>query len=174
MRITTYCEFDTSLSKDNSEIDNWEDYVKYINDLAWNRLRDKEMKIPYVSDKFGKLDIFIGIDTFINDIDGKATIFAWIKPEDQDATYGDEDWYNYMKTNSAFVDLIESKMAEYIEMANNILKDIQFPKDEELIFKNEYFYMKINIINPEHTPTFIPLTIDTTIDRNALIDNVDN
>lgn len=34
MRITTYCEFNTSLSTDNSEIDNWEDYVKYINDLA--------------------------------------------------------------------------------------------------------------------------------------------
>lgn len=52
MRITTYCEFNTSLLTDNSEIDNWEDYVKYINDLVWIRLRDKEMKIPYVSDKF--------------------------------------------------------------------------------------------------------------------------
>ena len=33
MRITTYCEFNTSLSTDNSEIDNWEDYVKYISGL---------------------------------------------------------------------------------------------------------------------------------------------
>ena len=43
---------------------------------------------------FGKLDILIGIDVFISDRDGKATIYVWIKPEDQDATYEDEALYN--------------------------------------------------------------------------------
>ncbi len=72
MRITTYCEFNTSLSTDNSEIDNWEDYVKYINDLARLDLEIRKWKFLMFLISFGKLDILIGIDVFISDRDGKA------------------------------------------------------------------------------------------------------
>lgn len=171
MRIRTECEFKTSLTTENSSIDGWDEYIEYLNDLIYKRLGDKDMKATYESDKFGTLKITVGIDEFIDDSDGDAHIIVWIEPENTELEYNDDDWYYYMKTNNGFVEFIESKVAEFVELVNTTIKDIQFPKNESLIFKNERFYMEISPICSKHTPEYVPFQIDTYINKDDIIDN---
>ena len=80
MRIKTECEFKTSLTTENSSIDGWDEYIEYLNDIIYKRLGDKDIKTIYESDKFGTLEITVGIDEFIDNKDGDAQIIIWIKP----------------------------------------------------------------------------------------------
>lgn len=171
MRIITECEFKTSLTTENSSIDGWDEYIKYLNDIIYKRLCDKDTKAIYESDKFGTLEITVGIYEFIDDTAGDVHIIVWIKPNNEELKYNDDDWYDYMTTSNGFVDFIESKVSEFVELVNNTIKDIQFPKNENLIFKNEQFYMEISPICPNHTPEYVPFQIDTYINREDIIVN---
>lgn len=171
MRIKTECEFKTSITTENSSIDGWDEYIEYLNDIIYKRLGDKNTKAIYESDKFGTLEITVGIYEFIDDTDGDAHIIVWIKPNNEELKYNDYDWYDYMTTSNGFVDFIKSKVSEFVELVNTIIKDIQFPKNENLIFKNGQFYMEISPICPNHTPEYVPFQIDTYINRDDIIVN---
>lgn len=171
MRIKTECEFKTSLTTENSSIDGWDEYIEYLNDIIYKRLGDKDIKAIYESDKFGTLEITVGIDEFIDNKDGDAQIIIWIKPKNEELEYNDDDWYSYMKTANGFVEFIESKVSEFVELVNTTIKDIQFPKNENLIFKDERFYMEISPIYSHHTPEYVPFQIDTYINKDDIIDN---
>lgn len=171
MRIRTECEFKTSLTTENSSIDGWDEYIEYLNEIIYKRLGDKDTKSIYESDKFGTLEITVGIDEFIDDTDGDAHILVWIKPKNEELEYNDDDWYYYMTTSNGFVEFIESKVSEFVELVNTTIKDIQFPKNETLIFKDERFYMEISPICPNHTPEYVPFQIDTYINKDDIVDN---
>ena len=173
MKVRTFCEFPTSLLTEDSSFDNWTEFIDYINDFIFKRLGHSDTKSIYNSDKFGELSIRVGIDHFIEDFDGKANIFVWIEPKNQDLTYDDDEWYNYMKECSDFVDFLVAEVEEFIKMVNQELKEIKFPKNENLIFKDERFYMEINPLFANHHAEFVPFQMDTEIDRNQLIDNID-
>lgn len=172
MRIRTECKFKTSLTTENSSIDGWDEYIEYLNDIIHKRLGDKYVKAIYESDEFGTLAITVGIYTFIDDTDGKARILVWIKPKNEELEYNDDDWYDYMTASNGFVEFIESKVAEFVELVNTTIKDIQFPKNENLVFKDEQFYMEISPIYPNHIPEYVPFQIDTYINRDDIIDNL--
>ena len=72
MKIRTYCDLDSTLSVETSNIDNWGDYIEYLNDILFRRLCDKDEKVTFKSERFGNLDIIVGLDQFFQDRDGKA------------------------------------------------------------------------------------------------------
>ena len=91
MKIRTYCDLDSTLSVETSNIDNWGDYIEYLNDILFRRLCDKDEKVTFKSERFGNLDIIVGLDQFFQDRDGKAEVMINIFTKDENITYNEDD-----------------------------------------------------------------------------------
>lgn len=168
--IRSEIKFDNVISVDNSSITNWDDYIEYLNDIMYGLAGDSDKKLNYHSDKFGDLEILLYIDEALDDRDGKFVIL--IKINDSRDNFNEDDWYNDLADDVQFINFLENQLVQYINELNAAFNHIQFPKNEELIYMDENLYMRISPTNYKHTPEFVPFTIDTTVDRDQLFDNI--
>lgn len=175
MKLVTYCTVDTTLSSDQcSSIDNWDDYIEYINDIIYSK--HVEVRNVYTTNKLGNLGIIIDSDNLFDDKDGKAIIYITIIPTNDDKYNTEDEWYNVfydeLKDNKKFIQFLESLVLEFINNMNEVVKHIVIPKMENLIFKNERFFMEISPLVSSHTPEYIPIQLDSNIDINDFYSNL--
>ena len=172
MKIRTYCDLDSTLSVETSNIDNWGDYIEYLNDILFRRLCDKDEKVTFKSERFGNLDIIVGLDQFFQDRDGKAEVMINIFTKDENITYNEDEWYEHMNEDIVLIETIERMIKTFVEKVNASIKDIKYPKNETLIFKDGHYYMEINPNCPNHVPEYISLRVENDINRDNLIYNL--
>ena len=143
MKIQTYVALDTVISKCNSDIENFDDYIKYLNNKVYFQEDVKSMfkHVTFIDTLFGKLFIDVYVDEIFNDSDGKADVFVDIVPENN----LDEDFvYDNFDKQKVLLKFIEEQVVDFVNTLNNCLKTYAIPMDENLIFKGESFYMEIS------------------------------
>jgi len=168
--ILSEIKFDNVLSVDTGSVDNWEEYIEYLNGAMYDLAGEADKKLNYHSDKFGDLKIILYIDQPLDEDNGEFEIR--IKINDSRDNFNEDDWYDGLADDVQFINFLENQLVQYINELNSTFNHIQFPKNEELIYKDESLYMRISPINYKHTPEFVPFTIDTTVDRDQLFDNI--
>lgn len=167
--IRSDIKFDTVISTDNCDIANWDEYIEYLNDIIFDIAGKDDKMVDYHSAKFGDLKIRLYIDVALDD-DGKFEVL--IITNDSRDNFNEDDWYDGLADDVQFVNFLEDQIVKYVNELNEKLSKILYPKGEELIYKDEELYMKISPINNQHTPEFVPFSIDTTVDRDQLFDNI--
>ena len=168
--IRSEVKFATTLSADNSDIQNWDEYIDYLNDVIYKLTKDQDKKLNYHSDKFGDLSIIIYLDSPLDDDDGKFEIRLRI--QDSRDNFNEDDWYDGLADDTAFMNYLEEQLIAYINELNPTLGQIQHPLGEELIYKNESLYMRISPINDKHTPEFVHFSVEPEVDRDQIFDNI--
>lgn len=168
--IRSEIKFDTVLSTDENNIDNWNEYIEYLNDTIYKLTNDLEKKLNYTSDIFGDLKIILYMDQPLDDRDGKFEIR--VKINDSRNNFNEDDWYDELAEDSQFIQFLDEQIVIYINDLNDILKQIKYPINEELIYKDGSLYMRISPINNKHVPEYVDFSIDTNIDTDQLFDNI--
>ncbi len=168
--IRSEVKFATILSTDTSDIDNWDEYIEYLNDTIYKLTNDLEKKLNYKSNKFGDLKIILYIDQPLDDRDGKFEIR--VKINDSRDNFNEDDWYDGLAEDAQFIRFLEEQLVIYIKELNDILKQIKYPINEELIYKDGSLYMRISPINNKHVPVYVDFAIDTEVDTSQLFDNI--
>lgn len=169
--IRSDIKFATILSTDEcSCVDNWDEYIEYLNDTIYKLTNDLEKKLNYKSDKFGDLKIILYMDQPLDDRDGKFEIH--VKINDSRDNFNEDDWYDGLAEDVPFIRFLEEQLVIYINELNDILKQIKHPINEELIYKDESLYMRISPINTKHVPEYVDFAIDTDVDTDQLFDNI--
>lgn len=171
LKVRSFIKLDTPLSTDNGDIDNWINYIEYLNDIIYKLVKDLDKNCVYNSNIFGTVKYIIYTDEAINDRDGKYIIQYNLIDERENAEELENDWYEKLELDKDFLDNIISNTKEYIIDINNAIKQIQYPINENLIYKNEHLYMEISPINSKHTPEFVPLAVDDDINIEDFLDN---
>lgn len=92
--------------------------------------------------------------------------------KDDNIIYNEDEWYEHMNDDPALIETIEHMIKTFIEKINCAIKDIKYPKNETLIFKDGRFYMEISPICSNHTPEYISLEVENNINRDNLIYNI--
>lgn len=173
MKIRTNCECSTSLQNFNSLVENYDDYIDYINEVIYKRIGSTDTVGVIQTNDLGELKVRVGIDELLSSYGtgDKATIEARMETERDDLN--EDQLMDIFEKDRPLMQHLYDLFLEHVDVVNDAIKDIMLPVDENLIFKYEHFYMEISTFNPTHTPSFIPLKLnkDFNFDED-IIENI--
>lgn len=157
--IRTYLNLDTSISMDNSNIENWEEYANYINNEVYSRILDIDKKFIVQTNYFGNIEVILKPHDCLEDDEGKFVIL--IKMTVDNNTIDEDIFYNKFSKDTNLINSIVEHIIEYADEINERIKDIKHPLNENLIYKNENLYMELHPLFPKYEPTIVSLSLIT-------------
>ena len=158
MKIKTYIDQPNTISRDTSSINNWEEYIDYLNN-EWiiPSIKDISKQTIIKSTIFGDVTVVLDTDIPMNDSDGTFRILVTMYDNRKNAN--EDEWYDKFADDKTFINALEQTITSYIDDLNNVI-EYKHPWEESLVFHDGRLYMEINSFCPEHTPEFVKFSID--------------
>jgi len=143
------------------------EYAEYLSKEIDEHSKLDTLHIPYKSAELGDIDIQI---YFENVVDDKWTSSIYVKftiPENM----SEDAVYDAFESDYKLQAFLKEKVENFIKDANSKI-NIYHPKNENLVFKNNYLYMEISSALTKHNVEWVKLQLDSDIDQQTFIDNM--
>lgn len=159
----------TSLSTITSDIYNMEQLITNLDNFMRNRIKNKKHKIMLHSELFGELAVTFELNVFSYvAYNGQVNIAITIESDSVD----NKTFENKFKTDRNLIQAIYNAMSKWIDTINPEIAEIKFPKNEEVVYKDDCFYIKFNPNNTQHNVEWKTFEIYTDVlDNYSDIEN---